>query len=90
MTHQKAAALEPLRDLLGEVIGRLEALETKVGISAPPASSSLKQSQAVSSTSVVAPGTDNCSVLEDCKGGSVLGLRKTASLCAMSRCSCRR
>jgi hypothetical protein len=58
MTHQKAAALEPLRDLLGEVIGRLEALETKVGLSAPPASSSLKQAQTVSSTSVVAPGTD--------------------------------
>jgi hypothetical protein len=91
MTHQKAAALEPLRDLLGEVIGRLEALETKVGISAPPASSSLlKQSPAISSTSaVVAPGRD-LAVFEEWEVGTILGLHKAVSLCAMYRCSFER
>lgn len=31
----KAAALEPLRELLGDVLARIEALETKVGVSPP-------------------------------------------------------
>jgi len=50
MPASKEKALDPLKDLLGDVLSRLEALEQAAGVAPPPAASAAAAAPAAGAT----------------------------------------